>query len=193
MERAIWTVNEERDYLGMSAIGRCPRQLYHDLVNGRQKASTQSQKVFYEGYLHERDVLSRLEQSGWPVAAKGYEVVSSWSGRFRGHVDGVLVLHDKREVLLEIKSTRRDRFDQVRDHGPLAEHVAQVTMYMRYGAWDACILVYKCREDGDLWTHYVAYDDDLGDVLEEKAQMILAAVEAQEPPLCTCGRCHNGR
>lgn len=190
IEDKVWTVNEERTYLGMSGIGQCPRKLYNDMVHGRRRARIEKQRVFYEGYLHERDVIERLSAAGWPVSGQNTEIVGPWE-ELRGHVDGVLTLRDGSQALLEVKSTRRERFDRVREQGPLAEHIAQVTLYMRYGGWPVAVLIYKCREDGDVWLHLVEYDVILGDILERKAEMILEAVSTRTPPECTCGYCRR--
>ena len=175
---------EERDYLGMSAISQCPRRLYNNMVNGRQYPSIRTARLFHEGLLHEHDVIMRLLKKGVAVTNLGRELIAPFDGRFRGHIDGELD-----GDLLEIKSVNDERFAMVMDDGPFDEHCDQVQLYMRYGGYARAMIVYKCRNDGDIWTEEVARDDQRGAILEEKAKGILAMLDRSEPPRCTCGHC----
>jgi hypothetical protein len=179
---------EDRHYLGMSAISKCPRSLYNDLVNGRPQSSLKSARYYHEGYLHEHDIVARLIESGLAVMNCQRELIAPWDERlrFRGHIDGELD-----GVLLEIKSVNDERFVSVMNDGPFDEHCDQCQMYMRYGGYARAIIVYKCRNDGDLWIEEVARDDQRGLFLEEKARGILVMVDRREPPRCTCGHCRE--
>jgi hypothetical protein len=177
--------HEDRHYLGMSAIGKCARFLYGEMVHGREVPSEKSKRYFHEGYLHERDVIERLAKVGIEVKNHNRELVAPFDDRLRGHIDGEI-----EGDLLEIKSLDDERFYRVMDSGrPFEEHVDQVQMYMRYGGYERALLVYKCRNTGDVLVKGITRDERRGLELEQKAMAILAAVDVGCSPVCTCKRC----
>jgi hypothetical protein len=181
--------DDGRTYLGMSQIGKCARQLYLDLVNGRESPRGLALARCHEGMLHQRDVVERLERAGVPVLEQNRELVAPFDERHRGHIDG--------EVdgdLLEIKSleTLGDLAD-IKKNGPREHDQAQVQAYLRYGDYQRGLIVYKVRANGALWVAYVLRDDAAGERLERKARDVLAALDRGLPPACTCGHCRNGR
>jgi len=177
--------DDGRTYLGMSGIGQCSRKLYNDLVQGRRRPSDRGIRYCHEGYLHEQDVIERLNQEGVRVLEQGRELVAGFDERFRGHIDG--------EVdgdLLEIKSVEDyEALDNIRSRGARTRDRAQVQAYMRYGEYERALIVYKVRSNGDLWVVWVMRDEAEGERLETKALGILEAVDRMEPPVCECGRC----
>lgn len=175
---------EERKYLGMSAISKCPRKLWREMMNGRFRPDLPSARMFHEGYLHERDIIQRLRTQSVDVKKCGHELVAPFDSRFVGHIDGEID-----DELLEIKSVNDNRFEQVKQNGAFDEHLKQVQMYMRYGNYLSAIIVYKNRESGEIWLVNVAYCKEIADMLEAKAWAILAAVDSKTPPECTCNRC----
>jgi hypothetical protein len=133
-------------------------------------------------------VIERIREIGVEVTNAQRELMAPFDERFRGHIDGEI-----EGDLLEIKSVDDLRFGHVMNLGrPFEEHVDQVQMYMRYGGYERALLVYKCRNTGDVLVKELARDERLGLALEEKAHLILAAVDAGEPPACTCGYCRAG-
>jgi len=181
----VLSEHEERTYLGMSSIGRCPRWLYHEMVNGRATPNHRLVRLFHEGYLHERDLLERMKQAGYVVESSQFELVAPFDFRFRGHIDGILD-----GTLLEIKSVDDDRFHVVQELGALAEHRAQCQCYMRYGSFRDALLIYKQRSTGELYMVCLRYDEQESRLLEAKAKLILKAVDGKGPlPACSCGRC----
>jgi len=176
----------DRRYLGMSAIGRCPRELYFNLVDGRPTPNHGQLLRCHEGYLHEFDIVERLHRAGFTVTNIDRELVAPFDDRFRGHIDGEVL-----DGLLEIKSLNPRKFDLVHHMGPLAAHLDQVQAYMRYGGYERCLIVYKNRESGGIWCFEVTVNPAEGERIERKARDILAAVDAHKPPECTCGHCQK--
>jgi hypothetical protein len=175
---------EDRSYLGMSQIAKCPRYLYSQMVNGCEKPGLQSLRYFHEGYVHEADILERACLAGLAVVNQNRELIAPFDERFRGHIDG--------EVdgdLVEIKSVNAERFQSILDVGAFFEHMDQCQMYMRYGGYERALIVYKNRDTGVLYVYEMHKSDRHGRRLEEKARGILAAVDDRVPPACTCGRC----
>jgi hypothetical protein len=175
---------EDRHYLGMSAISQCPRKLYMEMVNGKSKPDLPSAQMFHEGYLHEADIIERLIKQGVPITNRQRELVAPFDPRLRGHVDG--------EVdgdLLEVKSVNARRFNEVRMNGTFSEHIAQAQLYMRYGVYSRAIIIYKSRETdksldvnaGNVWVEAFYHVESDSARLEEKARMILAAVDDRVP------------
>lgn len=177
--------DDGRDYLGMSVIGQCPRHLYDRMVNGRRKSGRRNVRRCHEGLIHEADVIKRLEAADVPVVNRGRELVGPFERRFLGHIDG--------EVdgdLLEIKTVEDlGALQNVMDRGARPRDRDQMQAYMRYGGYERALIVYKCRADGDMWVVEVWRDDAEGGRLEEKARVVLEAVDSGEPPACVCGRC----
>jgi hypothetical protein len=181
----VLSENQERNYLGMSSIGSCPRRLYFEMKNGRAMPGPSLKRLFHEGHLHEQDLLARLQQAGYVVDLYQLELVAPFDARFRGHIDGVLD-----GTLLEIKSVNDQRFMIVQDLGALAEHRAQAQIYMRYGGFAEALLIYKQRSYGELYFVALRHDEHESALLEAKARMILNAVDGKGAlPACSCRRC----
>jgi hypothetical protein len=204
-------LDEYRPYLGMSGIGQCPRKLYFDFADGRQPPTDQQHWYCWTGYLHEAAVLGLLGEALTPAlshtpsgAPKGggereeekmlrqVEVVASFDERFRGHVDWVMG-----EQVIEIKSVGWDKFVKIQGNGrPQYEHRCQVQCYLRHGGWQKAYVVYIARdvphkefEGPPFWVFEVERDEGLMEQMDTKAKQILAAIDAGEPPACTCGWC----
>jgi hypothetical protein len=183
-EAALGDFDESRDYLGMSQIGRCPRVLWRDLTNGRQRPGFKGLVYCHEGLVHQADVVDRLRVAGIDLHRREEELIAPWDGRFRGHVDG-----EVEGALLEIKSLSVAGMENVRFHGPRRRDRLQVQAYMHYGGWDRALIVYKCWDTGRLWVEEVLYNEGVAGELEDKAREVLAAVDGGPRPRCTCGKC----
>lgn len=184
-----WEVR--RDYLGMSSIGQCPRQLYHNYIAGRP-IDEQSHWFCWTGYLHE-DAIVRLLTNSAETQERGVEVVADFDDRFRGHVD--LVLDGD---LVEIKSTGWDKFQKLRMGEPPRHNVEQVQMYLCHGGWDVCHLVYVARDVPPrewqglpFWTFEIRSNQSEIKRLNAKAKRVLLAIDRNVPPVCECGRCRD--
>lgn len=177
---------KDRGYLGMSQIWRCPAELYDRMLNGRD-AWGAAARYCYEGYLHEGDMRKRLEGLG--VYGEGRELVAEWDSRFQGHTDGELLWEGEAARLLELKSVSREKFGQVKkSNRALQPHYEQVQMYMRCGGYEEGVVVYKCRETGEVWPVLVWAHEPTQERLVGKARDVLAAVDGGERPECECGR-----
>ncbi len=177
-------LQENRNYLGMSQAGKCPRAIYELLMKGPQTTDFHHQ-MCYAGYLFERDALARMIEMKFAKEAK-IEVVCPKDARIRGHVDGLTFWDD----LLEIKSVTVKKFERISQTGnALWEHVDQVQLYMKYGPWKTAWVIYICRESFEHRVMRVQYDQGRAERLEVKLLEILVAWEKREPPACECGYC----
>lgn len=183
-----WTVEhsgvEERNYLGMSQIGRCRRELYEQMVSGREWSEHAHQMCYIE-YLFERDILARLEALGDGLLGPGEELVAL-EGRFQGHTDGTFD-----GELLEIKSTVDAKVvEMIENDGRIPwGHYCQVQTYLHFSEREWATVVYVARDSGAIYVAAQRRHKDVGEQMVDKAKEILAAVDAGEAPACECGRC----
>lgn len=184
-------LEEKRDYLGISSIGRCSRQTVREYLQGKSELTLRDHQMCYAGYLFERDAMRRLVDMGVATvpALEGQqqtEVVADFDDRLRGHVDGETVDGE----LLEIKSVNRAKFEKVKTtHMPLNEHHAQVQLYMKYGPWKTCWVVYVYRETLEHHVVKVSYLHTQAIKFELKAKRLLAFIDNEMWPACECGYC----
>lgn len=177
-----------RDYLGMSSIGKCSRRVVREYLHGISDVSLRSHQASHIGYLIEEDLMGRLWEMGIAkmLEESQKEVVAPFDTRLRGHVDGETVDGD----LLEVKTVTVAKFEKVKSsHLALIEHFAQVQLYMKYGRWQRCWIIYVCR---DTFEHYVVkvnYLHTQGLKYELKAQRMLAHIDSGMLPECECRWC----
>lgn len=178
----------KREYLGISAIGKCPRQVVREYVNGKSEITLRDHQMCYGGYLFEADLRNRLGDMGFKITKVGHEVIAPFDDRLRGHIDGEIFNTD----LLEVKSLKRHKFEKVKQtHQALFEHFAQVQLYMKYGSWSRCWIVYMDRESLEHHVVKVGYLHTQGIKFEQKAQRILEHIDAGTLPACECRYCKD--
>lgn len=200
-------LEQKRPYLGMSQIGRCPRQLYRMMMEGRSAVEMSDQRHWYcwTGCLHEAaiaDLVVRAHYSlyllGGGLDRRQVEIVAEFDERYRGHVDYEWIDNDGAIYLLEIKSVSWRKFGhiiQARRPGWL--HYCQVQAYMRHGQYPRAFIVYLARDvphrewrGVPLWVFDVQYNEELAMDLDRKARSILACVDnGNVMPRCECGKC----
>ncbi len=180
---------QQRDYLGMSSIGQCPRKIFFELVEGKPDDDRLAW-YSYAGYMHEHSLIRLM---GFEPPAQQIEVVSAFDSRFRGHVDYVLA----DGTLIECKSVDWSNFTKLYG-GPKAEHVDQVQMYLRHGGWPRALIVYTARDivyrewaGVPIRVFEILPDPARQDALDAKARDILLRLPNSTPPDCTCGWCRR--
>jgi len=183
--RFVSKLVKHRDYIGISNVGKCPRQAWKDLVNGAADNDFAHQ-MSYAGYLFEQDALARMSAMGFIRQGKVQEVVCPRNPAIKGHIDGESTFGD----LIEIKSVSKQKFRLIQlQNRPLHEHVDQVQLYMRYGCWFNCLIIYICRETFEHKVFDVLYDLQRAEELENKMLSLAEAVATMRLPACTCGKC----
>jgi hypothetical protein len=185
-----------RQYLGMSGIGRCQRELYFSLLDSHsgQAPSQDDRMQFYNmtGYALEAAVIQRLG-----VEQVTSEIVAEFDPRFMGHTDHEFADGD----LVEIKSMNWKRFSHaLATHQPYDPHVCQCQAYMRHGGFPHAVLIYVPRDiPHNEWEHTdfelpfltfdVFTDRTMQNALDDKARKILRAFDSGIAPRCTCRWC----
>lgn len=214
--RAGMNRHEERQYLGMSNAGGCPRAAYWSMVDPKPPDRALTWYGF-TGYGHEAMVKALLgakvdavqtlldfsdskirEFVGSNIYLASKEIIADFDPRYRGHLDLPMA-----DMFVEIKSVGFKKWVfLVEQENGAKRNLAQVQAYMRHGGYDRCVLVYVAR-DVPHWDLYksingvyppffclnVYPEPSWQDQLDEKAKMILAAVDTEEPPECTCRYC----
>ena len=174
-----------RDYVGISQIGKCPRQTYKQFFHGISIDFMSHQRA-YMGYEQEKNILELLQESHVAARIADNLVVAPFDIRLRGHFDGIT----RDGNFIEIKSVSVRKFEKVmQTHRAIYDHFAQVQLYMRYSKIRTTFIIYRCRETYNHHVIEVPYSEREAVKLEEKAKEILKAIDTKSPPVCTCGRC----
>lgn len=180
-----------RNYLGMSQIGDCALELYRKMVGTGGAARDDVRMRWYEwtGQIHEEAVLKLLG-----VKQTRHSIVAAWDSRFRGHTD-----HEINDTVVDIKSTHWKKFLEIKGNNHLVPHMHQWQMqaYMKYGPYEHGVLIYIARDvPHEEWAFpFVAVDvsknDAVGEKLEQKAAMILYAIDKRSELeiVCNCWKC----
>ncbi|MCL4296308.1 MAG: hypothetical protein KJ077_11290 [Anaerolineae bacterium] len=179
-----------RDYLGMSQIAKCSRQLYFDLKQG-ERYDDQTYWYTWLGYMFQYELLRALPGG---VEYVSREIVAFYDPRVKGHVDFELD-----GDLVEIKTVNWAKFQKAIQEGVHRDDYQQVQMYLRHGGWPRALVVYICRDvphrewySIPVWVLEVLPEASMADTLDAKAKTILAAVDAGGPaPECDCGWCRD--
>lgn len=176
----------KRDYLGMSGIGRCPRELYDRFFNP-PPPTPETYRSCYLGYMWEDEAKDILEGAKIYRPDSERELVAPFDPRFVGHTDGETTSGE----LLEIKSINARGLDRVKDEGRAKrDHFYQVQTYMRYGYYKSALIAYVCRDPFEFHFVTVQADSWSGEKMEQKAKAVLKAIDAKQRPACECRRCN---
>lgn len=174
-----------RDYLGMSGIGRCPRELYDKFLDPKPPTD-EHYRGCYLGYLWEDETKAILEGAKIYRPDSERELVAPFDSRFVGHTDGETTSGE----LLEIKSVTARNLDRVKADGRIKrEHFYQVQTYMRYGNYRNALVTLVCRDPMEFHFVMVPAVSAVGEQMERKARAILQAIDARERPACECNYC----
>jgi hypothetical protein len=176
---------EARGYLGMSQVGGCAIQMYRNALDGPDTAKGSLIRS-YEGEMQVAEMLVRMELMG--LAQRVTEELSALDGRLRGHPRAELV-NSGTPTLVMVKSVNRSNFEDVLDSNrALQKHYEAAQCYLLHGGWSKAVVIYKCRDDGDVWVVEVLPHERAQRRVMDKVLTVLEAIDAGEEPACTCGR-----
>jgi hypothetical protein len=175
----------KRDYLGMSGIGRCPRELYDRYFNPPDP-TPETYRNCYLGYMWEDEAKDILEGAKIFRPDSERELIAPFDPRFVGHTDGETTAGE----LLEIKSVNARGMDKVKSEGRAKrDHFLQVQTYMHYGHYRSALVAYVCRDPFEFHFVIVRAVASVGEQMERKAKAVLEAIDAKRRPACECRYC----
>ena len=186
-----------RDYLGASRIGEpCARRLCYELmdvpVDEGAALSGRMLRIFEAGHRFEEMTIRWLRLAGFDLRTHnrngeqfGFSVAG---GRFRGHIDGVIVdgpdISIEYPLLFEHKAVRSSSWQDIVKRGVHASkpiYWAQVQIYMAYLEVERTLFVALDKDRQALRFEPVLLDPSAAQALSDKAVAVIRAVEAGEP------------
>ncbi|WP_395543252.1 hypothetical protein [Neotabrizicola sp. sgz301269] len=202
-----------RSYLGASSIGEpCARQLQYSFLgatpNEGSGFSGRTKRIFHRGHQGEEWMIEWIRAAGFTLKteARGQQFgFEDCDGRFKGHVDGVIVAGPgglKFPALWENKVLGAKGFAQLVKHGvakAYPKYAAQVAVYQAYMqlAENPAIFTALNADTMEIHAEAVPFDQALAQECIDKAARILTASDhgetlpraADAPDSFTCKFC----
>lgn len=187
-----------RDYLGASRIGEpCSRRLVYEMLavppDAGRECNGQTLRIFDAGHLFEDLVIRWLRAAGFDLRTTrqdgGQFGFTTAGGRFRGHIDGVIVAGPEVGLawpaLWENKSLNaRSWEDTVRRgvHASKPLYWTQVQIYMAYLDVPTTLFTAINKNTQELLHEVIPLDLAAAQTLSDKAVSILRDLDAQHLP-----------
>lgn len=182
--------------LPLSQIGKCARLLWAAIngVPGERDPSGRILVLFDFGEAVETHLISLLRRAGFEVVDRDSEGeqlrISDFDNRASGRLDGEILLgdrpHNQRWAVLECKSAKKDRFDELEACGSYErwdpEYVAQAQIYMGYRKRPECLVLVECKDDSRLWPERIPFGLETFEELQAKASTIVHATSPLPRP-----------
>jgi hypothetical protein len=185
-----------RDYLGASRIGEpCSRRLVYEFSGAPPDEGKDfdghALRIFAAGHLFEAMAVRWLRGADFDlrtVKRDGSQFgFSAAGGKFRGHIDGVIVAGPEAGVALpalwECKTLNAKSWNDLVKRGvalskPL--YYAQVQIYMAYMGLGNCLFTAVNKDTQELYHEVVPFDAPHAQAMSDKAVAIIRAAEAHE-------------
>jgi hypothetical protein len=185
-----------REYLGASCIGEpCARRLCYELIQTPVDTGAEFTgrllRVFETGHRFEAMTIRWLRLAGFDLRThkrNGEQFgFSTAVGRFRGHIDGVIVggpeIGLEYPALFEHKALRQASWQTIVKKGLKAAkpvYWAQVQVYMAYLAIERTLFVALDKDSQALHFELVRFNPSEAQALSDKAVDIVRAVDGRE-------------
>ncbi len=185
-----------RDYLGASRIGEpCARRLCFEAmavpIDPDKAFSGRILRVFETGHRFEEMTIRWLRLAGFDLRnarRNGSQFgFSTAGGRFRGHIDGVIVagpdLGFPYPILFEHKAVKDSTWTEIVKRGVRVAapvYWAQVQVYMAYLAVERTLFVALNKDTQALAFEVIEFDSAAAQDLSDKAVAVLRAVGSGE-------------
>lgn len=172
----LYQTNTIRTFNGnwpMSSVGGCQKALLNYARPSAPTSLTAYAITAEEGHLHEADIVSRLQQVGYPVKWTGKDqklvtmVTDETVWPLEGHPDGLVEMMGLWN-LLEVKSKDGEHWRRFKKHGPVQvsfkREYAQVQSYLMSPevlaeGVNACLYIAKNRSSGKLYEEIIRADN----------------------------------
>lgn len=175
-----------RPHLGASEIGhKCERALWYSFrwafkknFNGRML------RLFETGNLAEARLIKELRLAGFEVEDRddGHQLRFKEHGHFAGSIDGKILINGE-WYLLEIKTSNLKGFTYLKENGvkkAQLKHYAQMQTYMRKMGLAKALYVSICKDNEEIYSEVVNYNEKESLKLSEKALRVIQSEDA--PP-----------
>lgn len=185
-----------RDYLGASRIGEpCLRRLCFEYggtpVDQNAVFDGRILRVFEAGHRFEDMTIRWLRLAGFGLRSHKRDGsqfgFATADGRFRGHIDGVIVggpdLGVSYPILFEHKALSSTSWQDTVKRGVKASkpiYWAQAQVYMAYLAIEHTLFVALNRDTMRLYPELIAFDAADAQALSDRAVTVIRSVEARE-------------
>lgn len=185
-----------RDYLGASRIGEpCLRRLCFEYagtpVDSGAWFDGRILRVFEAGHRFEDMTIRWLRLAGFDLRNQKRDGsqfgFSAADGRFRGHIDGVIVsgpdLGVPYPILFEHKALASSSWQDTVKRGVMASkpvYWAQVQVYMAYLGVERTLFVALNRDTMRLYPELIPFDAAAAQALSDRAVAVIRSVEARE-------------
>jgi hypothetical protein len=209
-------MEKSRTYLGASVIGReCARALWYGFRWARkEKFDGRTLRLFQTGHMSEGRFVADLRSIGCEVydvdPATGRQFgFESLGGHMRGHMDGCakgIPGGGQKWHVVEFKTHSAKSFSELKKKGVRAakpEHWAQMNWYMGKSSMSRALYVAVNKDNDDLYTERLEFDQVEFERTEAKAERIIFSGEpppkiSDDPKFYLCnwctfnGVCHGG-
>lgn len=188
--RASRSNEGKRHYLGMSSIGDpCRRKLWFRFrgVHGRE-FDGKTIMIFRFGDRIEEEIMHWVKL--WFSKTKYNKIsgqqleFSAHHGFFRGHCDGVVGGITSKKHILEIKSCNDKSFKAFKRYGVKEKsptYFGQVQCYMGYAGLERAIFVIQNKNNCDIYTERIYFDENHFSELDQKAFEIITSLFPPDP------------
>ena len=185
-----------RDYLGASRIGEpCSRRLVYEFTNTPPDEGKDFDghvlRIFEAGHVFEELSIRWLRAAGFVLRTTkrygGQFGFSAAGGKFRGHIDGVIVggpdIGIAWPALWENKALNAKSWNDLIKRGLALSkpiYYAQVQIYMAYLEVPMTLFSALNKDTQELFHEIVPFDGPCAQALSDKAVAIIRAAEARE-------------
>lgn len=168
----------ERDYLGFSEIGNCPRYLWikYHYPQLREPMSEKQAIIFENGHWVERKLIQQMRDAGRIITGQQKEA-SYFDGQFKGHIEGFFENHPEYgKVPFEIKGPNQSNFKELVKKGVKEKFYnyyvqAQINMYAH--GFDKLVFIAENKDNQDLHEEVIFLDSKCIQKTMEKAEKVL--------------------
>jgi len=174
-----------RHHLGASEIGhKCERALWYSFRWAFKKNfSGRMLRLFETGNLAETRLIKELRLAGFEVVDRddGHQLRFKEHGHFAGSIDGKILI-DGEWYLLEIKTSNLKGFTYLKENGvkkSQGKHYAQMQTYMRTMGLTKALYVSICKDNEEIYSEVVNYNEKESLKLSEKA---LRVIQSEDVP-----------
>lgn len=167
-------VLKPRNYFRGSEVGHCSNQ-----INFRRRGTEIPEMALVksrfldDGHLHQAVLSKEMKEAGIDVFGEEEEIKKK-IGNFTiiAHKDGSVKTAKGKATLLEVKSVKEERFQEILKTGDVSSYYAQIQMYMYLWNYSKCRLIVVDRNNSARQEFIIGFDEEFLNGLVEKLTQI---------------------